>query len=660
MQFVQSSWLWLLWLLPPLAALFALAASRRRAALVRFAQERFMDRLIPGRSPGRSALRAGLLGAALLLAIFSMAGPSWGFSWEKVDRRGVDLVVALDLSRSMLAQDVAPDRLTAAKREIRDLLSLLQGDRVGLVVFAGSAFIQCPLTLDYNAFEVFLSQMDPGWVPIGGTDLGAAVRTSVDTFIAGERSGRAVVLITDGEDHGGELREAEEEAKAEGVHVFVVGIGSPEGVPIPDGQGGFIKDGGRVVRSRLDEGALKELAMTTGGSYVRGVSGMADLEQVYLEDIKETLESRALSSSRQRRAEERFQWFLLPVFLLLFAEPLFGPRRRRAARRLPPVGGAALLALGLGLACLATPGPARAGLFGDDPQREGYQSFKEGDFQGALDHWLTAQTADPANRELDYDIGQAHFRLGQFGDAEKAFLAASAGQDRDLAADALYNAGNSLFEQGRYLDAIGAYDRALEIREDDEDALVNRDLAQRRYEELLEQARDEQEDREEEQEEEEPQDAQDAECDNPQQGEEGEEGQQSEQEQKQGQGMSEEQRPKEGAGPEEDQEEKQEQPEGADDGQVDEQQEAMAGQAEAADIDRDAPEDEAEAPDGELAHETIEDEADPRPIEVIEGALTKEQAEELLQALRADLEQRRQERTRRAASRGRRAASKDW
>jgi Ca-activated chloride channel homolog len=660
-QFIQSSWLWLLWLIPPLAALYALAASRRRAALRRFAEERFMGHLVPGRSPARNALRIGLIGVALVLAIFSLAGPSWGFSWEKVERRGVDLVVALDLSRSMLAQDVGPDRLTAAKREIRDLLSLLEGDRVGLVVFAGSAFIQCPLTLDYNAFEVFLSQLDPGWVPIGGTDLGAAVRTATETFIAEERSGRAVVLITDGEDHGGALREAAQEAKAEGVHVFVVGIGSPEGVPIPDGDGGFIKDGGRVVLSKLDEGALKELAMTTGGSYVRSVSGMADLEQIYLEDIKQTLESRALTSSRQRRSEERFQWFLLPAFLLLFAEPLFGPRRSRAARRASG-GATAVLALSVALFCVASPTTAQAGLFGDDPQRDGYAAFKKGDFQGALSHWLAAQTADPDDRELDYDIGQAHFRLGQFPEAEKAFLAASAGQDRELAADALYNTGNALFEQGRYLDSISAYDRALEIRADDEDAIVNRDLAQRRYEELIEQARDEEQERQEEQEEE-PQDQSDAECDNPQEGEEGEEGEESQQEQKQGQGMSEEEQPKDGAGSGEDEEEKQEQPEGADDGEADEQQELQGGQAEAADIDRDAPQDEEEKLQGAIAEDTVEDgegDGEPQPAEALEGALTEEQAEALLQALRADQEQRRQERTRREAARGRRAASKDW
>jgi Ca-activated chloride channel homolog len=674
MQFIESSWLWLLWLVPPLAGLFALAASRRRAAMGRFAEERFARHLVPTRSPGRSALRVGLLAGGLLLMVFSMAGPSWGFSWEKVERRGVDVVIALDLSRSMLAEDVSPDRLTAAKREIKDLLELLQGDRVGLVVFAGSAFIQVPLTLDYNTFSVFLDQLDPNWVPIGGTDLGAAVRTSIDTFVAEERSSRAVILITDGEDHGGELEDAAQEAKQQGVHVFVVGVGSPEGVPIPDGEGGFIKERSRVVLSKLDEPALKQLALTTGGSYVRSVSGVADLEQIYLEDIKTLLEARSLSSSRQRRSEERYQWFLLPAFLLLFAEPLFGPRRRSIGAQRPKeapggTGTAALVGLLLAVGLVATPGAARAGWFDEDAVRAGYEAYDDGDYSGALGSWLNAQTDDPDNRELDYNIGHAHFRLGDFPAAEQAFQAAAAGSDRELAADALYNAGNALFEQGRYLDAMSAYDASLEIRPDDEDAIVNRDLAQRRYEELLEQAQQQQDQEQEQEQEEQPQDQETAENENPQQGEEGEDGeeQQEKPEQQQGQGMSEDEPPtppeESGQGERDDQgEEDQEQPEGADDGQAEEQPEEMlGGAAEAADIDRERPEEDSSPVDGEIAHETEPDPAaDDRPAQVVEGALTEEEAEALLQALEADQAARRAERTRREAARGRRAAAKDW
>lgn len=629
--------------------------------MARFAEERFRDDLVPTRSPGRAAVRSGLVGTALVLSVVCLAGPSWGFRWERIERRGIDVVVALDLSRSMLARDVDPDRLTAAKREIRDLVDLLQGDRVGLVVFAGTAFIQCPLTLDYNALQVFLDQLDPDWVPIGGTDLGAAIRTSIETFVQKERSGRAVILITDGEDHGGELQAAATEAKAQGVHVFVVGIGSPEGVPIPDGRGGFVKDGGSVVLSKLDEPALKELAMTTGGSYVRRVSGVADLREIYLDDIKQALESRELGSSRQRRAEERFQWFLLPAFLLLFAEPLLGPRRRAIGKRsqAPPLP-ATTLAAALAVAGTSSlvPSQASAGLFSPDPAREAISAFDGGDFQGALDRWLEAQAADPDDRALDYDIGMARYRLGRFDEAEKAFVAASASDDPELAADALYGAGNALFQQGRFLDAIAAYDRSLQVRPDDQDAVVNRDLAQRRYEEMLEKARDEQREKEKKQE-----DSEDASCDEPQQGQEGEDGQQ-QQQQQQGQGMSEQeqQQPQEGKGQEEDQQEKQAQPEGPDDGQAEQQQqEATGGKAQAADVDREAPEQAEAEPDGEVAEQTREDEPGAgAAAQAIEGALTEEQAEALLRALEADQANRRRERTEREAARGRRAAEKDW
>ena len=440
MHFSNPQALWLLWLLPPLAALFVIAARRRRVALRTFADESMIDRLVPTSSTGFVWLRGATLGVALLGILVAAAGPRWGFSWEEVQRRGVDVVVALDLSRSMLAEDAKPNRLTAAKREITDLLELLRGDRVGLVAFAGTAYTQCPLTLDYGAFSVFLDQMDPDWVPVGGTDLAEAVRTATSTFAEGDRSGRAVILITDGEDHSGELQAAAEEARKEGVHVFVVGMGAPEGAPVPDGRGGFIKQDGKVVLSKLDEPALKELALTTGGTYVRSVAGDLDLRRIYDEDIKKTLQARDLSSSRQRRWEERFQWALLPALLLLVLEALTGvPRRRRRAGPSTPV----ILAAAL-LAGPMAPSTALAGWWsGDSPSRLGHQAFADGEHQAALDHWIQAQVDDPADRRLDYNIGQARYRLGAYAEAEAAFREASATDDTGLAADALYNAGNA-------------------------------------------------------------------------------------------------------------------------------------------------------------------------------------------------------------------------
>lgn len=659
MHFSNPEMLWLLWLILPLVLLLRIAAARKTAALHRFADPELLEGLRPPASSGRMALRRILLFGGLTGIVFALAGPRWGFQWEDVERRGVDLVVALDLSRSMLAEDAKPDRLTAAKREIRDLMDLLGGDRVGLVAFAGTAFIQCPLTLDYRAFELFLDEMDPDWVPVGGTDLAGAVRTSMEAFPKNERSGRAVLLITDGEDHSGKLQLAAEDARKAGVHVFVVGMGDPQGAPIPDGRGGFIKEGGKVVLSRLDEAALKELTLTTEGTYVRSVAGDLDLRRIYLEDIKGTLQARALSASRQRRWEERFQWFLLPALLLLVLEGLTGPPRQKDPRRRSEAPKAAVAAA---LSLLLLPQPALAwSLFGDDdPARLGHSAYEAGEFNQALEHWTEAQVDDPSDRRLDYNIGQALYRLDKFPEAEEAFLAATATDVTDLAADGFYGAGNAAFQQGRYPDAIAHYEKCLELRPDDADAEHNADLAQRKYEELMEQAQQEQQ----EQQEQPPPEEQDAEADEQEQGEENQEGESQQQQQEQQQGQAGEQQENDGEA--ENDGEKQDSPEPQDEGQGQQEQEEQrqeemsGGAAEAADVDRSSEPDADSPPEGAVSSNTEEAEVDDRPASVIEGALSEEQAEELLKALKADEQNRRKQRTEREAKRGRKAAGKDW
>lgn len=672
MHFAYPHVLWLLWLLPPLAGLYWVAANRKRDALERFTEERFLDQLLPGRSAGRSMLRGSLLALALVSMLAGLAGPRWGFSWEEVERRGVDVVVALDLSRSMLSEDAKPNRLAAAKREMRDLIDLLEGDRVGLVVFAGTALVQCPLTLDYGAFSVFLDQLNPNSVPIGGTDLAAAVRTATDTFVKEEHSGRAVLLITDGEDHGAELRKAAAEAKAQGVHVFVVGMGSPEGVPVPDGQGGFVKEAGRVVLSKLDEAGLKELALTTGGSYVRSTEGDMDLRKIYLEDIKQTLQSRSLSSSRQKRWEERYQPFLLLALLLLVLESTVGPpRRKREASEGRSRSGsasstAALFAGALALGSLLSPSPAYAGWFSSsDPSHLGHAAFDDGRFSEALAEWLRAQTATPSDRRIDYNVGQAHYRLEDYPAAESSFRAATASPDPALSGDAWYGAGNSAFQQGRYPEAIAAFEECLEVRPDDEDAEANRSLAQRRYEELLEQAQNDQEEQEEQEQQEQQEQQDDADADEQEQAEQSEDGDEGEKkEQQQGEaGETEEPPPEEPESAAENEEAEEGNAEEEPQEQQPETEEAPGGAAEAAEIDRqeDGTEEEEEAAEGAIAEETVEDEAvgEASPP-VVEGALSPEQAEALLRVLESDQARRRTDRTKREGERGRKAARKDW
>jgi len=271
----------------------------------------------------------GVLGCVLALAQLR-----YGFTWEEVTREGVDIVVALDVSDSMLVEDAesggALSRLDRAKREITDLLALLEGDRIGLVAFAGTAFVECPLTLDYGAAELFLDAIDTELIPVKGTNLGAAITTSMDAFKGASHPSLAIILITDGEDHSGQALAAAEKAKQQGVRIFTIGIGRDEGSPIPDPDGGFRRDRkGEIILSRLDEPTLQKIALETGGSYVRSVTGDVDLEKIYSQGIKATLEDQDLGSKRRQRWEERFQWFIGLALVFLALEPLISERRRK-------------------------------------------------------------------------------------------------------------------------------------------------------------------------------------------------------------------------------------------------------------------------------------------------------------------------------------------
>lgn len=327
--------LWLLWLVPLLAAFFIYAFGARKRLLARFAAPEMVSRLTAGLSRQRRYLKAALLLLGLLAALLALAEVKFGFTWEEVQRRGVDIVVALDVSDSMLVEDAETggrlSRLERAKREIADLLSLLQGDRIGLVAFAGTAFVECPLTLDYAAAEIFLEAIDTDLIPVKGTDLAAAIRTSVGAFEGGASDSRAIILITDGEDHSGRALAAAVEAAAAGVRIFTIGIGRDEGAPIPAAGGGFRRDRrGEIVLSRLDEPTLQRIALESGGRYVRSVTGDVDLEQIYSRGIKATLEDQELGSKRRQRWEDRFQWFVGVALLAWMLEPLISERTRRS------------------------------------------------------------------------------------------------------------------------------------------------------------------------------------------------------------------------------------------------------------------------------------------------------------------------------------------
>ena len=331
MQFGNLYFLWLFLLIPALGAFYVWAFRSRKNALETFAESKLLAVLLQSVSRGRQMLKSALVVTGVLFMVFALIQPKWGYHWEEVKRKGLDLIVALDVSKSMLAEDIKPNRLDAAKREVKSLINLLHGDRIGIVAFAGSAFLQCPLTLDYGTAKVFLDNLDVESIPKGGTDIGGAVRTAIKAYEGHEKKHRVLILMTDGEDLEEDVMEAVEEAKKQGVIIFPIGIGKQEGAPIPimdeRGQKTFVKDSeGKVVLSKLDSVLLQKIALATGGK--KGSIGVGNfpLEEIYQEEVSK-MEKKELESSRQKRYENRFQWPLFAALLLFVIEVCITERK---------------------------------------------------------------------------------------------------------------------------------------------------------------------------------------------------------------------------------------------------------------------------------------------------------------------------------------------
>ncbi len=317
-------------LLPLLGGLLLLGLLRQRALLERLGHAAAVRRLARSASLERRALKGVMLLAAGFFLIVALARPQWGRHAEPVTRRGVDVLLALDVSTSMLAQDAPPDRFTRARALAGDLARRLSGNRVGVIAFAGSAFVQCPLTLDLAAVRLFLDILEVGDVPDAGSDLAQAIGLARQTFPAQVEGHRVLVLITDGEDHEGRAEEAAGEAAAAGMLVYTAGVGTTSGGPIPlPGEGaGYKRDAdGRVVTTRLDEATLAAIAEAGGGRFVRVSASLAE-SRLLAEEI-DRMEKADLSSRIVTTHIDRYQFPLAVALLLLGWEPLVSAARRR-------------------------------------------------------------------------------------------------------------------------------------------------------------------------------------------------------------------------------------------------------------------------------------------------------------------------------------------
>ena len=335
MYFANPHALWLLAVFPPALILFFWWSWRQRQELTaRFIQARLLPGLVAGVSAARQKLRAGLVVAAVTCLILALAQPKWGFSYESVHQRGVDIVVAIDTSKSMLAQDIAPNRLARAKLAALELMQLAKADRLGLVAFAGDAFLQCPLTIDDVAFRQAVDALDVNTIPQGGTAVAQAINTAMTAFKEGDNH-RVLVLLTDGEDHDSGAVEAAKKAAAAGLRIYTIGIGTTGGelLPIQDSQGhpDFVRDEqGNVVKSHLNEDLLREIAGATGGFYLP-LRGARTMDTLY--EHPQGLASLPKSEHEERLVKQyydRYHWPLAAAMLFLLVETFFPERKRES------------------------------------------------------------------------------------------------------------------------------------------------------------------------------------------------------------------------------------------------------------------------------------------------------------------------------------------
>lgn len=474
MKFSDPYMFYLVWAVFFLGGVMVYGSRKRGKILSRFAQKKELESIIPGYSLKRKYVKKILLILSLVFIVIALAGPLVGFRWEKIQQKGVDIMICLDCSRSMLAEDIKPDRLERAKHEIIDLLRMMKSDRAGLVAFAGDAVLECPLTMDYGAFHIFLNALSPDYLPVGGTDISGAIETALNGFEKNANSDKAIILITDGGSTSGDPSAAAEKAAKQGVKIFCIGVGSLDGAPVPDKNGGFIKDkNGRIVMSKVDDTGLKKIAAIANGRYVRSVAGNMDLDIIYTHDISKNMKKKTLRSTRRKIWENRFQWFLFPGLVLLLAELFIDERKK------PKVLMIFLLIFSTMLFPFA--GNCRAGAFSS--VKKGIAAFSKGAYEKAEKNFIDAQLDRPELPQLYYDIGTAAYKKGDFKSAlrnfKKAISTKKAG-NKELREKARYNLANTEYKMGNLEKAIKDYEKVLKQNPKNKDAKENLEFVKKK------------------------------------------------------------------------------------------------------------------------------------------------------------------------------------
>ena len=449
MSFGHGFWLHLLWLIPMAGVLLIWAQGRARRDLRRLLGPGASAAVAPKQFWRRRAWALTLTLVALGLGIFALAQPRWGHEWREQEMRGLEIVLALDVSRSMDAEDVDPSRIERARREAQDLIEAMPTSRIGLVLFAGGAYPRMPQTLDHLALRDILNRTDTQTIRAQGSSMAAALQEARGLMDLENESDRAILLLSDGESWDADLSGELVRLSEEGIRVYSVGIGSTTGAPIPNEGGGFKKTrSGEVVMTKLDDSSLKKIASETGGAYVQSTGGASDTREI-VAALNRQLAVSAQGQRREKVWNERFQWPLGFAVALLFCGTLFSGRRRGLS--------GLLLAMGL---------------LGASPAV-----------------WAQDAQVDVRNPRDLWSLADSHFADGRYEEAYRGFVeVADRAIDSELRKGARYNAGNAAYAAGKLEEALTSWDRVLEMDPNFEPAqrnaeAVRQELAQRLQEE---------------------------------------------------------------------------------------------------------------------------------------------------------------------------------
>lgn len=475
-RFEDPIYLYALVLIPLLAVIRLWMVSRQKKRLRKFGDRDLVRQLMPDVSRFRPLVKFVLLLTALALIILMIARPQFGTKINREKRTGIETIIAMDISNSMLAEDVTPSRLDRSKMMVENLVDHFTNDKIGLIVFAGDAFIQLPITSDYVSAKMFLSSITPSMIAIQGTDIAKAITMSTNSFTQQEGVGKAIIVITDGEDHEGGALEAAKEAQNKGMRVYVLGVGSPKGAPIPTGNGDYMKDNmGQTVMTGLNEEMCRQIAQAGGGAYIHVENNSNAQDQ--LDHELDKLAKKEIESTIYSDYDEQFQAVCIIVLLLLIIEVCILDIKNPMLKNVSLFKRNKKAVVAVLFLLVATGVQAQ----GDRLLvRQGNKQFRAGNYAEAEVSYRKAVEKNPRNAQAHYNLGNA--LLGQRKDSAAVVQFENAAKQETNAmrkAQSYHNIGVICQGQKQYAQAIEAYKEALRNNPTDDETRYNLELCKR-------------------------------------------------------------------------------------------------------------------------------------------------------------------------------------